>query len=127
VVLPITWTDEEFAEGTDPDDKTVRDMVIPLTHRQAVARARKFGVPITIRKHLKGPMTRWYACRHWDEETRLCSIYDRRPMICRDFPYGDPCRYGCSCTVAPDVAAKWAAWRVELDDDVPPESVEPSD
>jgi len=113
VVLPITWTDEEFAEGTDPDDKTVRDMVIPLTHRQAVARARKFGVPITIRKHLKGPMTRWYACRHWDEETRLCRIYEHRPQICRDFPYDEECRHGCGYRPPPEVIAYWAALRRE--------------
>lgn len=38
-----------------------------------------------------------YMCRHWDEETRLCAIYEDRPPMCRTFPYGEPCRYGCSC------------------------------
>jgi hypothetical protein len=25
-------------------------------------------------------------CPHWDEESRLCSIYDHRPLTCRLFP-----------------------------------------
>jgi hypothetical protein len=27
-----------------------------------------------------------FRCPHWSEDTRLCSIYDDRPMTCRVFP-----------------------------------------
>jgi hypothetical protein len=27
-----------------------------------------------------------FQCPHWDETTRLCSIYDDRPLTCRLFP-----------------------------------------
>jgi hypothetical protein len=27
-----------------------------------------------------------FKCPHWDEESRLCSIYEDRPMACRMFP-----------------------------------------
>jgi Fe-S-cluster containining protein len=27
-----------------------------------------------------------FTCPHWDEESRLCSIYEDRPMACRMFP-----------------------------------------
>lgn len=30
----------------------------------------------------------WYTCRNFDKETRNCKIYDSRPRMCRDFPYG---------------------------------------
>jgi hypothetical protein len=27
-----------------------------------------------------------FRCPHWDEKSRLCSIYDDRPLTCRVFP-----------------------------------------
>jgi Fe-S-cluster containining protein len=33
----------------------------------------------------------FYACRHYDRETRLCTDFENRPPLCRDFPrYGLP-------------------------------------
>lgn len=29
-----------------------------------------------------------YTCRHHDAETGDCRIYDDRPRMCRDYPYG---------------------------------------
>lgn len=29
----------------------------------------------------------FYACRHYDRETRRCLDYDNRPSICRGFPW----------------------------------------
>lgn len=43
----------------------------------------------------------YYRCVHWDEETRLCGIYEARPNMCRYYPgYDDgrACEYGCDCT-----------------------------
>lgn len=34
-----------------------------------------------------------WTCRHFDQSSGNCGIYDRRPRMCRDFPYGDPCPF----------------------------------
>lgn len=35
----------------------------------------------------------WYTCKHWDQETRLCKIYEQRPQMCRNYPYSSPCTH----------------------------------
>jgi Fe-S-cluster containining protein len=38
----------------------------------------------------------YYTCKHHDSNTGLCTIYDRRPEMCRRYPYGRKCEYrGC--------------------------------
>lgn len=41
-----------------------------------------------------------HSCKHFDKEKRLCTIYDRRPGLCRIFPFaGHPCDFahkGCT-------------------------------
>jgi Fe-S-cluster containining protein len=32
-----------------------------------------------------------FGCRLFDTETRRCTIYARRPKMCRNFPYGRAC------------------------------------
>lgn len=108
VVLPIVGTLEEIADDTeDPDSPLIASMLEPLTHRQAVARAKKFDVPTPIRKHEKGPDTLWYRCRNWDEETRLCRIYESRPEMCRDYPYHRGCHNGCGYEPPKEIVMKW--------------------
>jgi len=34
---------------------------------------------------------RLYTCRNFDVTTRNCKIYDHRPRMCRNFPYGKKC------------------------------------
>lgn len=41
----------------------------------------------------------FYTCRHFDAATSLCTDYDDRPAMCRDYPYGGVCRYE-DCTWA---------------------------
>jgi Fe-S-cluster containining protein len=39
-----------------------------------------------------------YACRHLHDASGLCTVYEARPAMCRDFPsYGDPGRRCESC------------------------------
>jgi Fe-S-cluster containining protein len=34
-----------------------------------------------------------YTCRHFDAAAGLCTVYERRPAMCRDYPgYGTPGR-----------------------------------
>lgn len=68
-------------------------MLIPISHQEAVDRRARFGVDLPVHAD-DGP---FFRCRHWDETTRLCGIYDTRPAMCRDYPYGQPCEHGCSC------------------------------
>jgi len=32
-----------------------------------------------------------YPCRKFDPITRLCTIYDQRPQMCSEYPYGRSC------------------------------------
>jgi Fe-S-cluster containining protein len=39
----------------------------------------------------------WYTCIHFNKETNDCDIYEQRPAMCRNYPYGSPCLYpGCT-------------------------------
>lgn len=39
-----------------------------------------------------------YRCKHWDSKTGDCTIYDIRPVMCRDYPgRGKGCNYA-ACT-----------------------------
>jgi Fe-S-cluster containining protein len=41
-------------------------------------------------------MMHHYTCKHYDRDTKLCTIYENRPLMCRNYPNGHACRYpGC--------------------------------
>lgn len=33
-----------------------------------------------------------WSCVAWDRQTGLCREYEKRPQVCRDYPYGNPCQ-----------------------------------
>ncbi len=35
----------------------------------------------------------YYRCKHFDPKKKICTIYEHRPVMCREYPYGDPCKY----------------------------------
>jgi Fe-S-cluster containining protein len=38
-----------------------------------------------------------YTCKHFDPKSGNCGIYDIRPAMCRNYPYGSSCNYsGCT-------------------------------
>ncbi|NUO50701.1 MAG: YkgJ family cysteine cluster protein [Polyangiaceae bacterium] len=41
-----------------------------------------------------------WTCAHFDVETRNCGIYEKRPRMCREYPYGRPCELP-GCTLEP--------------------------
>ena len=48
--------------------------------------------PITRRKFPKPQML--YRCVHFNQDTGQCEIYDRRPAMCRNYPYdAEECEY----------------------------------
>ena len=99
----------ENRQATEERD-FIMDMVIPLSYDEALARAAKFGVPV---ESIPKPRSGWspYTCRHWDEETRLCTVYEQRPRMCRDFPYDGPCRMGCDYCAPPEVQEEYRVMR----------------
>ena len=44
-----------------------------------------------------------YKCKHFDWETRKCTIYSIRPAMCRNYPYGRPCPH-TGCTFKPSAS-----------------------
>lgn len=88
--------------GTDVglrDDLFVADMLIPLDSAVAAERAAHYDVaaPEGFDLISWAENTPTYTCRHWDEETMLCTTYEERPLMCRDYPYGRKCQHDCDC------------------------------
>lgn len=55
----------------------------------------------SISKEWTPSMPNLYSCRNFDAATRNCLIYDRRPRMCRNFPYGRKCPHK-DCTLKYD-------------------------
>lgn len=97
--LPKTLSVLRRDQATIRDGEQIAAMVIPLTPKQARERNEQFGgdgrasgFPWSDRGH-------HFTCRHWDEETGLCGIYEDRPEMCRNFPYGKGCPMAATCKV----------------------------
>ena len=87
------------------DGAYIVDMLIPLSAKESAERLERFGItgnfdPVKNEGH-------HFTCRHWDEDTRLCTDYENRPEMCRDYPYNHECSHGCDFTAADNVRAKW--------------------
>lgn len=84
------------------DDLFIADMLIGLTADEAQVRVDRFGVDMseamTQSVHdLVELGYSLYTCKHWDEDTRLCTAYDERPKMCQEYPYTKKCEHGCGC------------------------------
>lgn len=90
--------DELRARDTD-EARYLVDMLIPLTPEQAKERALRFGAtpPPGYTLDQWAAAGQAYTCRHWDEDTRLCTAYETRPKMCSDYPYARRCEHGCGC------------------------------
>lgn len=87
------------------DAEYLRDMLIPLDLVSAAERLASLGIePSWVDeayfdwegRSIDNPTRRLMTCRHWDTETRLCTAYETRPEMCRNYPYLGSCDYGCS-------------------------------
>lgn len=84
---------------------TILGMIEPLTFQEVTERASRFGVNKSPNSE-----TRYYKCRHWDEETRLCTVYEDRPWMCRTYPETNSgCEHGCDCQGTPICGTSLAA------------------
>jgi Fe-S-cluster containining protein len=99
VAFPLNKTLGELAAMRYPasafEALTILGMIQPLTVEETRERAARFGLGEPDDE------IKYYSCRHWDEETRLCTIYDERPWMCRTYPNEDKCDHGCDCKGTP--------------------------
>lgn len=91
---PRTISEVRKRERLMLDGATIAGMLVPLTPKEAKERHVAFGGTQPERFVWKR-RGHYFTCRHWDEETRLCGIYDQRPAMCREYPYGKECDHGC--------------------------------
>ena len=107
-VFYLGRTKEEWLAIEDPsaEQKVIADMIIPLTNAEAVARQNDLnGNPDW---QTEAPEGHYFTCRHWDQTTGLCTIYDRRPRMCSDYPYDFVCQYkGCGGIADEATAVRW--------------------
>jgi Fe-S-cluster containining protein len=89
----LTETRKRAAANRLTDGAQIADMLIPLTPKQAKERHVAFGGTHDWMKWKD--RGHHFTCKNWDEDTRLCRIYEDRPTMCRDFPYGNDCPMGC--------------------------------
>lgn len=115
-VFNFPRTPEELLQRDDPESQFIGNMLIPLDREGGLARCEKFEIDPPEGYGL----VEWldaadrYTCRHWDEDTRLCGVYEERPRMCRDYPYDKPCQHDCNCDYRPEknIQTAWAAIHV---------------
>lgn len=99
VMGPLT----EEESRMERDALYIADMLVPLSPSQAIQRFQDFGFAPDAGKDFD--LRDWldrdtaYTCRHWDEQTKLCTAYEDRPKMCADYPYGQPCSLDGACCV----------------------------
>jgi Fe-S-cluster containining protein len=99
----LDFTRQEYRTRDDIlDGPFIADMLIPLSPKEARERAGRFGGALdrTFPWKLRG---HYFTCRHWDEQSRLCTVYEQRPTMCIRYPdEGAPCEAGegCTCSTA---------------------------
>ena len=71
--------------GPDKDAPTLLQMLVPLTSEIALLRLQRLGFT-PAGDGVPGAGRAIFSCRNWDEVTRLCTIYDRRPWLCWHYP-----------------------------------------
>lgn len=78
-------------------DPKVRSIAIKLTDEEADERIERFDLHFENLNATglteRSGIGELYKCRHWDEITGLCGIYEDRPDMCRNFPYLGACSH----------------------------------
>lgn len=85
-------TNEQREEGM----VRLKDILVPLTQLEAHVRIAQVGSGFLAQVPDPGN-GEWFTCNQWDKETKRCKVYERRPIMCRDFPYGKRCEHSASC------------------------------
>lgn len=107
---PYADWDRIHAAGNGADQLMIADMLVPLTDEEADERCERFGIdPNFPALCAANGQKQLYTCKNWDEETKLCTVYEARPDMCATYPYAKTC-FHCKveggCTNGP-------GWRKE--------------
>ncbi len=110
-----TDVDPEELKFKSRDELYIRDMLIPLTAEQAFARNKQlFGIKPDLLWDTDGSAEYLYTCKYWDETTHLCTNYENRPDMCRNYPAHGLCQFGCgnmSVFATQSVKKKEITWK----------------
>lgn len=100
------------------DDLYIADMLVKLSPAEVEERMARYDFKPDVDEDFD--LVAWaeksaYTCRHWDTETKLCTAYEDRPQMCRDYPYVGSCSLDCACahTAPTEVRTKCAAVQVK--------------
>jgi Fe-S-cluster containining protein len=104
-VFEFTDPSEPRFAGNGDEAEFLADMLVSLSLVEAAERLAEIGsLPYWGEEpqhdwdgqSLSRTGRRLMTCRHWDRETRLCTVYDQRPSMCREYPYyASDCDYEC--------------------------------
>lgn len=97
---------DEHGEYNGNDGMMIANMLIPLTEAETVERVEKWGLNPNI---VKIDGDHMFRCKHFDEETRQCTVYDARPDMCATYPYGR--EEGCGHCGAKGGCTNGSGWR----------------
>jgi Fe-S-cluster containining protein len=75
------------------DGEYIKDMLIPVSYHDATRLHRLWGFVNWVPDEGE----KYFTCKHWDPETRLCTDYENRPGMCRRYGTTKACRHGCGC------------------------------
>lgn len=90
---------DKLRNGNMIDGAYIADMLVPIRALTVGARTPS-GAIITEEEVRDAPGNCWgwvFTCRHFDKTNRVCTAYEERPQMCREFPYGRACPYGDKC------------------------------
>ena len=99
---------QKLRVSAHPSAHFILDMLIPVPVEELVDRLVRLGYseghdpatyPDYARSHGYPEEWQTFTCRHWDETSRLCAVYDERPTMCRKYPNGQTCQ-GCGWKAA---------------------------
>lgn len=97
---------ERAAEENDSEIRTVARMAIPI--------AREDWQELCVTDDCEAVEAQggWmYTCKNFDTVAGNCTIYETRPNMCRDYPYGRACRYReCTSSVRTPEGARIAKY-----------------
>lgn len=100
------------------DGHFIADMLIPI--RPLVAGSKLPNGDVLKAEDVGTRCIGWvFTCKHFDREKRACTVYESRPNMCREYPYGKPCEHGDQCSWSQGRAGLYppAHWKIKCASD----------
>lgn len=84
--------DGSITEVREPSYVRLKDILVPISHDEAIARLRAAGSDISEDRVRSA---QHFMCNRWDTQTGLCTVYESRPDMCRIYLPEKHCSHGC--------------------------------